>query len=236
MGGRSTNPYSISIVLGLLLHMTTHAERPLPAFPYLSHAPSKVPLNAYLLDELSQLSEGSEFHAMEEIMAAIHAQQHPDKQTCKSRRLLVTQFAVTNFEGIGSMLKQVMLGLAEAAYSNRTLIWGLDMPLMFEAMRDEWRFTHNSTALHKYGLQCDWKGGGGPYGCLFEPLSSCSITDLTWKELFKSDRMGMPTKDAFASRNLAVDPPLTSLRLDVFRKRDITAIGGREPSLHMCFG
>jgi hypothetical protein len=67
-----------------------------------------------------------------ELMARIHAQQHPHTtapflsraEACSQARLLVMQYVPESFEGICSILKSLMLGLAQAAWSNRTLIWG----------------------------------------------------------------------------------------------------------------
>ena len=78
------------------------------------------------------------------IMAKLHEQQHPPKATCRHRRLLVTQFEKV-FEGLGSILKIVLLQLAEAAHANRTLVWGLDLPYLFDHSRAEW-FTSTSMA------------------------------------------------------------------------------------------
>ena len=69
---------------------------------------------------------------------ALHQQQHPPKESCKSRRLLVTQFSPKSFEGIGSIVKSLVHGLAVAAHANRTLIWGLDLPYVFEHSRQAW--------------------------------------------------------------------------------------------------
>jgi hypothetical protein len=84
---------------------------------------------------------------VQKILAKLHEQQHPPKETCRHRRLLVTQFEKV-FEGLGSIMKIVLLQLAEAAHANRTLVWGLDLPYLFEHSRTEW-FTSSSMAPGK---------------------------------------------------------------------------------------
>ena len=119
-----------------------------------------------------------------ELIRAIHKQQYPPKKSCKSKRLLVTQFSAKSFEGIGSILKIIMMGMAEAAYSNRTLIWGLDLPFMFEHTRDVWHAggdedMMDNIRLKDYDIDCsDWIGhGGGPYSV--NHLSYISHSSLT---------------------------------------------------------
>lgn len=56
----------------------------------------------------------------------IHASQSPDVPDCRRRRLLLTQFPDDSYEGTGSVLSSLVISLAEAFYSNRTLIWGAD--------------------------------------------------------------------------------------------------------------
>lgn len=45
-----------------------------------------------------------------EVMKAIHSKQHPPKEQCKKRRLLMLAYA-NNLEGVGSILRDIMLGL-----------------------------------------------------------------------------------------------------------------------------
>ena len=133
----------------------------------------------------------------------LHEQQHPPKESCRHRRLLVTQFEQV-FEGFGSIMKVVLLGLAEAAHSNRTLVWGLDLPFLFENSRDEW-YSSSSSSKNKQknggqiqrkvkirGIEFDCSSGNngvydgsGPYGCFFMPLSSCGVQDVTVAELLQ---------------------------------------------------
>ena len=128
-------------------------------------------------------------------MLALHAQQHPSAASCTTRRLLLTQFDAKSFEGIGSLLKQVMLGLAEAAYANRTLVWGLDMGYMFERSREVWQGQDGGGGSVPAGdllVDCSgWRGaGGGPYACFFRPLSSCSLLNVSGPELAALGRAG----------------------------------------------
>jgi hypothetical protein len=119
-----------------------------------------------------------------EIIEAIHQQQHPPRSTCKHRRLLVLQFSIT-MEGIGSLLKLMTAGLAEAAHSNRTLVWGLDLPYSFSKTRQLWQ-SQEALRISGIDLFCEdgWRHqGGGPYSCFFQPLSSCSLEDAEFGEL-----------------------------------------------------
>ncbi len=66
------------------------------------------------------------------VMARLHAQQFPNTvspylsraEACSHARLLVMRFVPESFEGIFSILKYLIHGLAQAAWSNRTFIWG----------------------------------------------------------------------------------------------------------------
>lgn len=115
------------------------------------------------------------------LLRMLHAQQHPPKPLCATTRLLVVQFAHESFEGLGSILKLVALGLAQAAFSNRTLVWGLDLSPILEYTRAEWEGGYPT--VHGQRLRCDAGGGGGAMNCFFAPLSSCSLADVTWEEL-----------------------------------------------------
>lgn len=149
------------------------------------------------------------------LLAALHMQQHPPKEECRNRRLIVTQYSPKSFEGIGSILKLLVHGLAEAAHANRTLIWGLDLPYVFENTRELWHEDPPELAPSPSGakgrarksqpqgpklygpqpprtivvngleLECSgWRGrGGGAHACFFEPLSSCSLDDVTPEEV-----------------------------------------------------
>ena len=132
------------------------------------------------------------------IMRQLHRQQHPPKETCKHRRILVTQFA-NSFEGMGSILKLVLLGLAEAAHENRTLVWGLDLPFMFENSREEWFDNRTATGqrvvdikgIHEFDCgDYDYYDGSGPYSCFFQALSTCTIDDVSFTELNQMSAVG----------------------------------------------
>lgn len=96
----------------------------------------------------------------------------------------------------------------QAAWSNRTLIWGADLTPLFDLSRPAWEASRgaNRTVVHGVPLSCDASRGGGAYNCFFgecclcrrrrrstpggplrrptaEPLSSCSLADVTWEEL-----------------------------------------------------
>jgi len=141
---------------------------------------------------------------IQRLLDLLHEQQHPPKQQCGSRRLLIVQF-INSFEGLGSILKLVTLGLAEAAHSNRTLIFGLHpLPHMFEKSRDEWFNKKTASGKRKVtvkgvGFDCsygDGKGsaygydGSGPFACFFEPLSTCTINDVSFDEMLELGRNG----------------------------------------------
>lgn len=143
-------------------------------------------------DEENTLRESTQ--RIRKIMDAIHKQQHPPRSTCKSRRLLIVQFSHT-MEGIGSLLKHLTAGLAEAAHSNRTLIWGLDLPYSFGHTRRLWQSAaqHKPLSISGIDVFCDngWlHQGGGPYSCFFQPLSTCSLEDADIEELVELGRRG----------------------------------------------
>jgi hypothetical protein len=71
-------------------------------------------------------------------LRALHAQQHPPRAECRGRRLLLVQNPARHFEGLASSMNQVVVGLAQAAHGNRTLIWGLSLPYLFDRTRPLW--------------------------------------------------------------------------------------------------
>ena len=95
-----------------------------------------------------------------------------------------------------------MLGLAEAAHSNRTLVWGLDLPLMFENTREEWfdkKTYSNKRNVKVKGHSFDCGGqphvdGSGLYNCFFLPLSTCSIIDVNLLEMQDLGKVGYDDK------------------------------------------
>jgi hypothetical protein len=147
----------------------------------------------YLFPPSASPTRTADVALVQQMLAQLHAQQHPPKEECKTRRLLVTQFA-NSFEGLGSILKLVLLGLAEAAHENRTLIWGLDLPFMFENSREEWYDNTTYTGRHdvhiqgRDGFQFDcgsytYYDGSGPYACFFQALSTCTMDDVSFAEM-----------------------------------------------------
>jgi glycosyltransferase involved in cell wall biosynthesis len=128
-------------------------------------------------------------------LRALHAQQHPPRSECRSRRLLLVQNPARHFEGLASSMNQVVVGLAQAAHGNRTLIWGLSLPYLFDRTRPLWEPAADGgdagaarVSDAARGLPMDgcarWKGrGGGPHACFFLPLSSCSLADVSPAEL-----------------------------------------------------
>jgi len=98
-----------------------------------------------------------------------HQQFPPDPATdCLTRRLLVLRFDAGNFEGLGSTLLTLSEGLAEAAHSNRTLVWGLANPTTADTMKAAWS-----------PETCGPFANGGAYSCLIKPISSCSFLDVS---------------------------------------------------------
>ena len=100
---------------------------------------------------------------------------------------------------MGSILKLVLLGLAEAAHENRTLVWGLDLPFMFENSREEWFDNRTTTGqrvvdikgIHEFDCgDYDYYDGSGPYSCFFQALSTCTIDDVSFTELSQMGPVG----------------------------------------------
>lgn len=119
-----------------------------------------------------------------DIMRAIHAQQHPPKHECKTRRLLAIHLRTSTLEGLGSITKQIIVGLAVAMHSDRTLVWGLAPPFLYDHTRDIWA-DDLKIKVGMNDIKCpkDKDPGGGPYECFFEKLSSCSLLDATREEM-----------------------------------------------------
>lgn len=130
---------------------------------------------------------------IQDLLQTIHHHQHPPKSKCRTRRLLLTQFS-SSFEGIGSVTKAISSALAEAIHSNRTLVWGLDLPYTFNHTRELWGpnsiVDSESIEIDGVELRCtEWRGyGGGPFSCFFQNLSSCSVEDIPMEELLQLGR------------------------------------------------
>ena len=120
------------------------------------------------------------------ILADIDARQNPDVQTCSSRRLLLLNYPsdVIHGDGLAQLLLRIVLGLGEAAYADRTLIWGAEIPLLFDAPMSLLRGGHHWDDGSGLALNCSaWRGGGGAYNCVYQRLSTCSLADVTQAEL-----------------------------------------------------
>ena len=123
----------------------------------------------------------------------IYANQNPRPRLCGQTRLLLTQFPDDSYEGLGSVLSLLVISLAEALYSNRTLVWGADLTPLLELSRAAWESRGSdgspaagglSTTVHGTQLDCSRSGlGGSSFACLFEPLSTCSLADVSAAEL-----------------------------------------------------
>lgn len=141
-------------------------------------------VNSYLFPKATSGDDSVEF--IRDIMEVIHAKQHPPKEECKSRRLMIVQMSSTSFEGTGSILKQAMIAMAVAMHSNRTLVWGLGLPFMFEHSKELWAGpTRKKLKIMDKDLDCATNADptGGPYGCFFQPLSTCTVNDISPEEL-----------------------------------------------------
>ena len=126
------------------------------------------------------------------LLPLVHARQHPTKSACRGTRFLVTQLDDEHFEGLGSILGEIAGALGEAMHANRTLVWGVGLPYLFDKTRDEWASQGGSVGAAGVfggrgglGLDCSsWEGlGGGAWACFFRSLSSCSLEDATFAEL-----------------------------------------------------
>lgn len=123
---------------------------------------------------------------IQDIVDVIYAKQHPQKDLCSKRRLLVLQMTSSSFEGTGSLLKQVMLGTAAAMHSNRTMVWGLGLPFIFEHTKEIWNANSDLSAIKVNNETIDCRQedpSAGPLGCFFQPISSCSLEDASPSDL-----------------------------------------------------
>lgn len=146
--------------------------------------PDENVVESYLLE--SQTDSNQEYKKLiRDVMEVIHAKQHPSPENCKSKRLLAVQMSSTSFEGTGSILKQVMISLAVAMHSNRTLIWGLGHPFLFEHTKELWSSRGNDKLkINDDILNCSKAdSASGPFGCFFLPLSTCTLNDVSPLEL-----------------------------------------------------
>ena len=116
------------------------------------------------------------------LLRLLHARQHPPQNECRSTRLLLVKSPEISYEGLGSVLSLLTLGLAEAMYSNRTLVWGAELTPLLDLSRTVW--TAPNPSARGVTLDCTRADrGGGAYSCFFEPLSACSLADASPAEL-----------------------------------------------------
>ena len=152
--------------------------------------------DSYLFDSApNPAGDGLKF--IKDLVSAIGARQHPQKIDCKNTRLLVLHMKTTTLEGLGSILKQIQMGTAVAMHSNRTAVWGLGPPFLFDHTEELWAGSHgNSMKIGDHEINCSNRTDplSGPYECLFEPLSSCTLTDTDQAEL--NDFVSNPYDDA----------------------------------------
>lgn len=152
----------------------------------------------YLLKDLNN----PDLEDVRKIMKLIYIIQNPPKQLCKTKRLAIVSYASNNFEGIGSLLKNYMLGLSVSLHANRTYILGIELPYIFNNTFDIWAkggFKKKKSSRRRriaiipgtsISLDCGnrYYDGGGPLSCFFEPLSSCSIEDLTEEDILQAGK------------------------------------------------
>ncbi len=124
---------------------------------------------------------------IQDILEVIHKKQHPSKDHCQNRRLLAIQMSSTSFEGTGSLLKQAMLSLSIGMHSNRTVIWGLGYPFLFEHTKEIWDSDDNDAVhINNEILDCAQEdAAAGAFGCFFEPISSCALEDVAPAEMIE---------------------------------------------------
>ena len=176
-------PTPLLVLVWLLLGAVLAAQEPRwgaadwssePVDPHLWPAPSPASTSA--------ASDGQRI--VQQLLRLLHARQHPPPEQCSQTRLLVLQMRVTGLEGVGSLLKHVVYGLAHAVHTNRTLVWGAALPYFFEKTADMWQ--HDGvTSLDGMQLHCRGETDpyAGPFSCLFQRLSSCTPADATASEL-----------------------------------------------------
>lgn len=124
---------------------------------------------------------------MKDLFDVIYTKQHPSSQECLTNRFLVIQMSSASFEGTGSLLKQMLLSVAIAMHSDRTLIWGLGYPFMFEHSKELWDGEDNDALnINDEVLNCTQPDpAAGPFGCFFEPLTTCGLEHLSPHELIE---------------------------------------------------
>jgi hypothetical protein len=143
---------------------------------------------SYLWTE-SEIMTNPRISFMNKVVKMLHAMQHPLPKRCRQRKLLVLQMRGTSFEGTGSLLKQVLLGIAVAAHSNRTLVWGLGLPYIYEHTQDIWQGESNGKIqFHPNSINVDCSNPdptGGAYKCFFEAMTGCTLADASASEIIR---------------------------------------------------
>jgi hypothetical protein len=139
------------------------------------------------LDDNNHATETEGRNLVSDLLKVIHTSQHPPKSACRTTRLLIIHMKTESLEGLCSLVKQLTMGLSAAIHSNRTLVWGIySGQFMFEATRDVWAGPkRDNIQLGRMRISCP-KGEnplGGPFECFFQPLSSCTLDDITPQEL-----------------------------------------------------
>ncbi len=85
---------------------------------------------------------------------------------------------------MASLLKHIIYTLAHALHSNRTLIFAARMPYLFERTQSVW-LQSGVFQQSNMSLECNSREQlfSGPYSCMFQPLSSCTLADATPQEI-----------------------------------------------------
>ena len=162
---------------------------------------SFIPKKDWYNSTLNQEDESYLFHGkhavtndgtrlMKDLVKLIHSHQNPPKKDCLKKRFLVMHMKVLGYEGIGSVLKQIIVGLAIAMQSNRVLVFGGAFPYLFEYTDDVWgghdkRRFQNDIHINDKILDCSTgsDSNSAAYDCFFQQLSTCSLLDATVKEI-----------------------------------------------------
>ncbi|KAJ1477743.1 hypothetical protein T484DRAFT_3000937 [Baffinella frigidus] len=97
------------------------------------------------------------------VHARVLAQQFPPRDSCSGARLLLFRFVNPELSGHGSMFGHVSVALSAAFLSGRTLVIDHASP---------WPFSDSCSST---GGGCE----GGFFPTYFQPLSSCSVSDIS---------------------------------------------------------
>ena len=139
---------------------------------------------SYLFDV--RLHTNYDTSLIKDLVELIAKSQLVSKESCKARRLLVMETISNSFEGTGSIIKSIILTIAQAMHSNRTVIWGLDMSKSFQLSRELWSSSSANELFigdRKFDCITDADSHGGPFGCFFQRVSTCTLEDVSKAEL-----------------------------------------------------